>query len=91
MTTPTGRGGREEEDDQDLLTFGEVRARVTEELDKERGHLAELERSGASEPLLAATRTRIEQLIAAAERNSRGASRASFVEFFGFEPRRDSH
>lgn len=87
MTTPTGKGGREEEDDQDLLTFGEVRARVSEELEKERGRLAELERSGASDALVAATRTRIEQLVAAAERNSRGASRAKFAEFFGFEAR----
>ena len=89
MTTPNGKGGREEEDDQDLLTFGEVRARVSEELDRERVRLADLERVGASEAMLAAARRRIEQLTAAAERNSRGASRATFVDFFGFEPRRD--
>jgi hypothetical protein len=84
MAATEGRDGREVEDDHDLLTFGEARARIAEELAKERAHLAELELRGAD---FTAVRTRILQLTEAGQRNARGASDQIFEQFFGYAPR----
>ena len=76
-------GVREDEDDHDLLTYGEVGARLHEEIAKEQARLATLSGDGA-----AAVRDRIAALTDAAERYREHRINANTYErFFGFAPR----
>jgi hypothetical protein len=58
---------REDEDDHDLLTYGEVGARLSEELETQRALVATLEASG--DPELESARMRLTVLEEAIERN----------------------
>ena len=74
---------REEEDDYDLLTYGEVGVRLHEEIAKERAKLAGLTGADA-----AAVEQRIVALREAAERNGRRQiNDETFERFFGFKSR----
>ncbi len=73
---------REDEDDHDLLTYGEVKVRIHEEVQAQRARVAELEASG--EDTFAAQR-RLDALVDAAERNSRNRiNDDNFEKFFGY-------
>lgn len=87
-TEPLGKGGRELEDDQDLLTYGEVNARVAEVIAEEEQRLGELQAEGALAERLAEVRGRIEVLREAGARNARGASDQTFEAQFGYVARR---
>lgn len=81
---------REDEDDHDLLTYGEVRARISEELAAQRARVAELEgRAQAGEDVaevLSAANHRLALLVDAASRNSRQPiNDANFERFFGYQ------
>jgi hypothetical protein len=79
---------RPEEDDYDLLTYGEAGARLTEEIRRQNRVLADLESSGAPAADIAAVRKRIDDLKAAAKRQQEAAAeRADFTKFFGYDPR----
>lgn len=72
-------------EDFDLLTFGEARARLAEEIDAERDRLAALRAAGAAESLVAAGEARIEALSAALQRNgARRITADNAAEFFGY-------
>jgi hypothetical protein len=88
---------REDEDDHDLLTYGEVGARVTEEIAVQRERVAELERqerAGAEvQDKLSAARRRLDLLRDAARRQSRQPiNEQNFERFFGYAgtPRRNT-
>jgi uncharacterized small protein (DUF1192 family) len=89
-TTPERPESRpEDEDDYDLLTYGEVAARISEVLTEERAHLAELRAAApADETAIAALQARIAELVAGRERyaNQRATSEA-FLRRFGLAPR----
>jgi hypothetical protein len=81
---------RPEDDDHDLLTYGEVGARLSEEIAAEKGRLAEHERRLASGEGSEAERdrsaARLEQLRGAMERNSRPPiTDENFERFFGYK------
>jgi hypothetical protein len=83
----TEKPSREEADDLDLLTYGEARVRLAEELDAEESHHAEL-LSRNSDPgpgeELAASQRRIDALRSTLERtNTRAISKANEAEFYG--------
>ena len=81
---------REDEDDHDLLTYGEVRVRVQEELREQRALVEQLEAAGQDS---SAARRRVEALVDAAERNSRSRiNDDNFEKFFGYRgtPRRNT-
>jgi hypothetical protein len=103
MTQPDDAGVpaetvREDEDDYDLLTFGEVAARLDEEIRALEGQVALLEAAGleaaGEEPAeLAKARERLARLREAAARNSRQPiTDENFARFFGYEgkPRRNT-
>jgi hypothetical protein len=72
-------------EDFDLLTFGEARARLAEEIDAERDRLAALRAAGAAEPAVAASQARLEALSAALQRTSaRRITAENAAEFFGY-------
>jgi hypothetical protein len=78
---------REEADDLDLLTYGEARVRLAEELDAQESHHAELLRRlpdpGPGKEL-AASQRRIDALRSTLERTStRAISKANEAEFYG--------
>jgi hypothetical protein len=80
---------REEEDDHDLLTFGEAGARLQEEMQALRRSIAELEsRSGEAEGVtedLQKARARLEAVEVAAARNARQTiNDDNFEKFFGY-------
>jgi hypothetical protein len=84
---------REEEDDHDLLTFGEAGARLQEEMQALRRSIAELEsRSGETEGVtegvtedLQKARARLEAVEVAAARNARQTiNDDNFEKFFGY-------
>jgi hypothetical protein len=78
---------RPEEDDYDLLTYGEAGARLTEEIRRQNRVLTDLESSGAEDADIVAVRKRIGDLKAAAERQQAAAlERADFTKFFGYDP-----
>ena len=88
---------REEEDDHDLLTYGEAGARITEEIAAEKERLAVWEqRVAAGEPVAEQcerSRVRLEQLRGAAQRNARPPiTDDNFERFFGYKgtPRRNT-
>jgi hypothetical protein len=60
---------RPEDDDYDLLTFGEAGARLVEEVRRQERLIAELTSTGASPSDVAAARARLDALLAAQVRN----------------------
>ncbi|WP_024795307.1 hypothetical protein [Tomitella biformata] len=78
---------REEEDDHDLLTFGEAGARLSGEVAELVARVRKLEaEGGAGEEELDDARGRLADLRAAAERNARHPiNDANFARFFGYE------
>ena len=89
MSDGTDPAERPDSDDYDLLTYGEVEARLAELVREERGRLAGLE---SAEPPdteeIAAARKRITQLAEAAERYRHQAETAeTFMRRFGLRPR----
>lgn len=73
---------REDEDDHDLLTYGEVKVRIHEEVVAQRAVVADLEADGKDSTM---ARRRLEALVDAAERNSRGRiNDDNFEKFFGY-------
>jgi hypothetical protein len=80
---------REDEDDYDLLTYGEAGARVTEEIAAEKARLADWESRLAAGEDVAAQRDhsarRLELLRDAARRNARPPiTDENFERFFGY-------
>jgi hypothetical protein len=83
---PTGGPAREklDEDDHDLLTFGEVGERLRLEIAAARDDVARLEDADAAAELEKA-RARLAALCAAADRNSaQPINDANFEKFFGY-------
>jgi hypothetical protein len=81
---------RPPDDDHDLLTYGEVGARISEEIALQRAELAALEeRLGAGEDVAGAverSRLRLERLREAGRRNARQPiTDANFEKFFGYQ------
>src|SRR5580765_6619775 len=78
---------REEEDDYDLLTFGEAGYRLDHEIRRHASMVSELEADPNADPgQLAALRARLEQLREAASRNARQPiTDENFKRFFGYE------
>lgn len=73
---------REDEDDHDLLTYGEVKVRLYHEVQAQRARIAELE---ASEQDASQEKKRLARLLDAAERNSRSTiNDDNFEKFFGY-------
>ncbi|WP_216694517.1 acyl-CoA synthase [Dietzia psychralcaliphila] len=73
---------REDEDDHDLLTYGEVRVRIHQEVQAQRALVAELEASAQDS---SHAKKRLDALIDAAERNSRNViNDDNFEKFFGY-------
>jgi hypothetical protein len=78
---------RPEDDDYDLLTYGEANARLRTEIDKAQQRLAELEGSG-DEAETSALRQRLSDLTDAAERQvAAQRDTADFSRFFGYDPK----
>ncbi|WP_094294171.1 acyl-CoA synthetase [Mycobacterium neumannii] len=75
---------RMDEDDHDLLTFGEVGERLRIEMASARAAVAELESGGDADALRQA-HARLAALESAAKRNSAGRiNDANFEKFFGY-------
>lgn len=73
---------REDEDDHDLLTYGEVKVRIHEAVQAQRARVAELEAAGED---TSAAQRRLDALVDAAERNSRNRiNDNNFEKFFGY-------
>jgi hypothetical protein len=73
-------------EDLDLLTFGEARARLAEEIDSERKRLTALRAMAAAEPVVAASEARLAALSEALERNRAGRiTPDNAAEFFGYD------
>jgi hypothetical protein len=86
MDRPTGGADREkvDEDDHDLLTFGEVGERLRLEIAAAAREVQGLQRSGSVEALEKA-HARLEALQSAASRNSaQPINDANFAKFFGY-------
>jgi hypothetical protein len=80
---------RPEDDDYDLLTYGEVAARLSGVLADERQRLADLLADNASDGVaVAAQEARIAELLASRERYEHQAATAEmFMKRFGLTPR----
>jgi hypothetical protein len=78
---------RDDEDDYDLLTFGEAGARLDHEIRVLRARIEEIEqRQQPDQGELAAARTRLAALRDAAARNARQPiTDENFTKFFGYE------
>jgi hypothetical protein len=73
-------------EDFDLLTFGEARARLAEEIDSERRRLTALRAASAPQSVVAASQARLEALSGALRRNRAGRiTPENAAEFFGDE------
>jgi hypothetical protein len=72
-------------EDFDLLTFGEARARLAEEIDAERSRLETLRGDGAPAARITASEGRLAELRAALHRTAAGTriTAANADEFFG--------
>jgi hypothetical protein len=76
--------GKIDEEDQDLLTFGEVSERLRIEIASMHTQIAQLEASGDIAALPSA-RARLDALVAAARRNAaQPINDATFEKFFGY-------
>jgi hypothetical protein len=79
--------GREDEDDYDLLTFGEAGARLTQVIGEQRDLLERLRAAQASDAEIAVAEGRLADLQNAVERNSRRRiDPDTFRDFFGYDP-----
>jgi hypothetical protein len=80
---------RPDDEDYDLLTYGEVAARLSEGIAEERSHLAQLQATAAPDAsAVAAQEARIAELLAGRERYERQAATAeTFTQRFGLAPR----
>ena len=79
---------RPEDDDYDLLTYGEANARLRTEIGKAQRRLAELE-DGGDDAEAAGLRTRLRELTDAAERQVAAQREAAdFTRFFGYDPKK---
>jgi hypothetical protein len=79
---------RPDDDDYDLLTYGEANARLRTEIAKEQRRLAELQSSGAADTEIAAARRRVTDLTEAAERQVAAQREAAdFARYFGIDPK----
>jgi hypothetical protein len=91
MTQPDDAGVpaetvRDDEDDYDLLTFGEAGVRLDAEIRALAGEVEILEAAGKEPAQLAKARERLAQLRDAAARNSRQPiTDENFARFFGYE------
>jgi hypothetical protein len=81
---------RPEDDDYDLLTYGEVAARLSEVLAVERQQLTALQAKPEPDAAaIAAAQARIAELIAGRERYADQAATAeAFIRRFGLTPRK---
>lgn len=81
---------RPDDDDYDLLTYGEVAARLAEVLSEERRRLADLQAQPAPDAkAITAQQSRIAELVAGRERYAHQAETAEmFIKRFGLTPRR---
>jgi hypothetical protein len=80
-----GRPEREDEDDHDLLTYGEAGARLEAEVGMQRDRVSALTAAGPSDELDQAT-ARLTALEEAAERNRRQPiNDDNFERFFGYK------
>ncbi|PPJ18233.1 acyl-CoA synthase [Nocardia nova] len=76
---------REDEDDHDLLTYGEALARLSEESMRLRETIAQLERTADHSEELIAARHRLDELEQATQRNRRQPiNDDNFEQFFGY-------
>jgi hypothetical protein len=83
---------REDEQDYDLLTFGQAGARLAEELGAERRRLAVLEGGSGSDEDVESSRQRVQALLEAQRRNRRTPfNDHRFEEFFGYAPPPSDH
>lgn len=75
----------DQSEDFDLLTFGEARARLAEEIDAERAILDKLHGAGAPSAQITASERRLADLRAALHRTTAGVriTAANADEFFG--------
>lgn len=93
MTEPEVNVGQrdQDEDDHDLLTYGEVSARLTGEIAAAQQRLEELiAKYGDSEAEVDAARRRLDLLRDALERNRNSPSNlARFESAFGYRPKPD--
>jgi hypothetical protein len=79
---------RPDDDDYDLLTYGEAGARLAEEIARGKQALRDLEAADAGADQLAATRARIADLEAAVTRQKAAAlDTKDFQRFFGYDPK----
>jgi len=77
---------REEEDDHDVLTFGEVAVRLDAEIRAVAAQVAQLAAEDNEPEQLAKARARLDQLSEAVARNSRHPiNDENFARFFGYE------
>jgi hypothetical protein len=78
----------ESQDDYDLLTYGEVAARLSEEIVAESQRIAELEASGGDAKALEELKQRLALLQASKDRYEQHAKTADvFMQRFGLQPR----
>jgi hypothetical protein len=71
-------------EDLDLLTFGEARARLAQEIDSERNRLTALRDANADGSVVAASQARLDALTSALQRNRAGRiTPENAAEFFG--------
>ncbi|WP_261569584.1 acyl-CoA synthase [Frankia gtarii] len=93
-TNPAAVPQREDEDDQDLLTYGEVAVRLAEEIEAQSALVTELEGAEpADAERVGRERTRLAALRDAQERNQRRPiNDENFERFFGYRgtPRYES-
>jgi DNA-binding transcriptional MerR regulator len=81
MTSPDNGGRSTDEDDHDLLTFGEVAARLGTEIADLREYLSEAtEGDPPDAKMLAVARARLAALEEAARRNSAAAAAGRFFQ-----------
>lgn len=85
--TPTPERGKSDEDDHDLLTFGEVGERLRLEIHAAESEVARLADGDPTDELTRAE-TRLRNLRAAARRNAaQPINDANFESFFGYPGR----